>query len=88
MAVAAQKALILETPHRLPDSELAHYSTPYTRPPLAISHYNPGGSKIVARRSGCYEGQIVKRTNSSIVLHAMVSLESAFLEDLISTLRA
>ena len=31
-AVAAQKALVLETPHRLPDSELAHYLTsPYTR---------------------------------------------------------
>jgi alpha-D-ribose 1-methylphosphonate 5-phosphate C-P lyase len=26
-AVAAQEALILETPHRLPDAKLAHYST-------------------------------------------------------------
>jgi hypothetical protein len=26
-AVAAQKALVLETPHRLPDSVLAHYLT-------------------------------------------------------------
>ena len=25
-AVAAQEALVLEAPHRLPDSELAHYS--------------------------------------------------------------
>jgi len=26
-AVAAQETLVLETPHRLPDSELAHYLT-------------------------------------------------------------
>jgi hypothetical protein len=47
-AVAAQEALVLETPHRLPDSELAHYSTPHARSQIAISHHNPGGSKIIA----------------------------------------
>ena len=49
-AVAAQKALVLETPHRLPDPELAHYSTfPYTRWRVAIPHYNPDANKIIAR---------------------------------------
>jgi hypothetical protein len=33
-------------------------------------------------------GQIVSLTNSSTVLQAIVSLESRFFEDLISTLRA
>jgi len=46
-AVATQKALVLETPHRLRDPELAHYLTfPYTRWQVAILHYNPDGNKI------------------------------------------
>ena len=49
-AVAAQEALVLETPHRLPDSELAHYSTrsPWWQGNRApVSSYNcatPGAS--------------------------------------------
>ena len=39
-AVAAQQALVLETPHRLPDPELAHCSTfPSDRSQVATSYY-------------------------------------------------
>ena len=41
-----------------------------------------------AQRLRDLRGQFVKRTNSSTVLQAIVSLETPFLEDLISTLRA
>jgi hypothetical protein len=48
-AVAAQETLVLETPHRLPDSELTHYLTrsPWRQELRSVSSYNcatPGAS--------------------------------------------